>query len=231
MDNTIVTSHGRTLVVRPVPRSELDRIAAQVQREFRERGEPLDPPTYTVETPIGTETYPHDEASIAEASEEEKRQWAAYQDAQRRLSMTIWLRNLRLAIIRGLGMKPGDVPAEWEEEQRLLGLDVPEDPLEKLLAYVRSELLPTEWDAQRLIAKALALSLKGMVSDEEVAALEETFLRGMDRSLRAQDESATDTREIAQPDGRTLGVQSGNGADHGGTLVGVDSSPMAQAEP
>jgi hypothetical protein len=230
MDNTVTTTHGLTLTVYPVPRADLERIAAQVRKQFEQRGEILEPPTYTVETPIGTEIYPHDEISIADASEEEKEKWQRYQDAQRRMMAEIWLRNMRLAIIRGLRLKPDDVPQEWLEEQRLLELEVPDDPMERLLTYVRSALLPTELDVQRVIAKALSLSMLGMVGEEEVAAMEASFLGGMGGRRRAENTTPEGAGDSTSAPQGALGVQPGDGNAAGSTLLASDPVAVAAQE-
>ena len=175
MEAFITTVDGRRVDVRPVSSDRTNQLRLMVGREFRERGEPVDVPTYTVTNVAGdTETYPHDEKTTK--SPEVQAQWEAHLDTIIRLRREEYLRVSRYMFLEGL---PVDVPPEWVERQQEYGFDLPEDPDELKLDYILNELLRCATDRNAAMARISSLSMLGSVSEEAIHAVEASFRRSV----------------------------------------------------
>jgi hypothetical protein len=71
-----------------------------------------------------------------------------------------------LMLLKGLRIL--EVPPEWIEEQAFFGVPVPDDPRERLFAYLESRFFPTATDVVALMSKVARLSLSGVVEEEEI---------------------------------------------------------------
>lgn len=179
--NTITTVDGEQLVIHPVSYREIIQVRQRVEAEFRERGEPIDPPTYTVKTEVGPQTYTHDETTVE--TDEEKAIWKAHQDALTRLTVARSQAVSELIILKALRIR--SVPDEWIEEQKLFGIPVPENQRERLLAYAESRFLQTPKDIATLVNAVIQMALTGSVTEAEVKAAEESFRSPLDTGERA----------------------------------------------
>lgn len=190
MDNFIITSSGQRVEFQPVAQRDIERAVAVVEREFRERGEPLDPPWYWSiepdESGQGGEKVFWDAASVAkDGTKEEKEAWAKHQDAVARLGKAQEQRGTELMLLRGIKNEADKKPTpEWVKDQEYWGIELPTDPRKLSLEYIQSEVLKTPFDIINATKKVILLNLEGVVKDEEVKAVEATFQNAMEEAAQ-----------------------------------------------
>jgi len=176
-----VSSAGVRCHLRPVSPALLAAATAAVEREYRERGEPIDPPTYTVMLPSGrSETHPHDETTLIVEGDEAATQanqaaYTAHQDAVQRMKRAQSERLLRALLLGGVTV---EMPADdtWARQQHeIYGIDVPTEPTERRWHYITTEVLVTPADLQQVVAELMEISTAGMTRPEEVRAAIASF--------------------------------------------------------
>ena len=168
----IVTVDGLEVALRPVSQTQIQRINATVEAQWRKRGEPVDPPTYTITTATGeTETHAHDADSLT--TDEERAAWEAYQTARAEMEAEQRLRTTKFLLLNGIvGHEPTE---EWAEEQAYWGLEVPADPRERRLEYIQAEVLKTPQDTIDAMGEIMRLSMAG--APQEVRDSVEAYFR------------------------------------------------------
>jgi hypothetical protein len=198
--NLIELSDGRKVLIRPVSHILLSEIAQNVIREFKERGEPIEPPTYTVTLAGGaTQEYTHTEDTLeyplalalketditSEAEQIANRRtveahaaWAKHKDALKRLQSEINERQFTYAFDEGIEADDsnnawdGTIPEGWLERQHRYGFEPPDDPYEKRLWYILRGLLVTAKDQVLVWTNILALTSEGVKNEQVEAALD-----------------------------------------------------------
>lgn len=168
--HAFITTDGTELELRPISVAILNRISQDIETKYRERGEPLDPPTYTIETAGGGEEI-HIHTEETTDTPEEKAALAAHQDAQERLSAEQNDKSLRYMVIKGVASNP---PADWLEDAEYFGIDLPDDPRERKWIWIE-EVLKTAGDAQKFATHLMTLSATGGIEEEDLRAVEATF--------------------------------------------------------
>lgn len=160
------TERGIEIAIMPIPLL-LDEV-----RKVQEAKIPAHP-TYEAKTASGyVEIHLHNETTLQ--TDEEKEMWAEYQEAKAQatesMNDAIW-RAVRLKAIRV------DVPEGngWIEDQEALGLTVPDDPRERRLHYIQTEVIGGVRDIVRVTAIANGADL----DEGALAAAEESFRRAM----------------------------------------------------
>ena len=178
------TQSGRELTIKPVSRLLTQSIGARLRRESKEAGEPLDAPTYEVTTVAGvTETHPHDEDTLD--SDEDNAAWQSHLAAQARFNEELNRRIIRAMVIDGIvGLDtPND---EWLARLDMLGAELPDDPIDRQVAFLQMEYLPDPGELSKLLSQIMGLSLVG-VSGEEVAAASEAFRSQVEGEIAGED--------------------------------------------
>lgn len=210
----ITTVDGLVVNLRPVSRLMVQRIGQAVEREFRERGEPLDPPRYTVQSVSGPEEHEHDAESIKDpaTSEEDRAAWAAHQDAQARLAAEMRERTTKYLLLEGI--RDAEPSEAWLEMQRRYGVPVADDPQERRLDYILSEVLRTPADVIEATIALTKLSMTGM--EEEIAAAEAWFRRALQPRPAGR----------AAPEEGPVDGEPAPAGDGGGAAVGPDAEPV-----
>lgn len=181
MDSFIITTGGRKVEMQPVAQRDIEKAVAVVDREFKERKEPIDPPWYWSVEPDekgeGGEKIFWDAASVAkDGTAEEKEAWAKHQDATNRLAQAREARATEIMLLKGLKNEEDRRPTpEWTAEQSYWGIELPTEPRKLTLEYIQSEVLKTPFDLIQATKKVMLLNLDGVVSQEEIASVEATF--------------------------------------------------------
>lgn len=203
--------------------------------EYRERGEVVDCPTYTVHFATGTQqTFPHDAKSILEAPpgthEDEVdavvaaqvEQWEKYQDATSRFETQANEELSEIILTECLAGVQLPADSAWEERQRKRHIKIPIDPEEKRRHYLYTVLLKSKSDQIDIISTITAVSM-GVVKEDDLETVKASF-RGSVwsnaiKQLPGRDtaEPATDTDERQLDSEQTLD----NGAGSQG--VGPDA--------
>lgn len=174
--NAFVTSTGAELELRPIPLIALQMIRTKARKDALQQGEPLDPPTYEAITALGEkERHPHDLSTLE--TDEDREAWEAYQVAEGRLQAEVSSRTIRLVLTRGIALDPPSKAdlARWED----LGVEISEDPRERLTEYLQLEYLNTPGDIKRLVLAVLSLSMEG-APKEQVDAIQDLFRRSVE---------------------------------------------------
>lgn len=186
----IVNSNGERIELRAVSVYLEADILDAVTQEYRERGEPLDPPTYKVTVAGGAEIeYPHevredgkntlDVTGDEAATAANHAAWEAYQDANRRLAEEANTRTVQATL--ALGVVCDEAPQEWIDQQRWLGVRLPDNPRDLRTRYITRALLPTPEDQVMAHLGIRVLSTSGQLDPERVEAIRRSFrdaLRG-----------------------------------------------------
>lgn len=128
------------------------------------------PPTYTVQTATGaTETHPHNETTLE--TDADRAAWADYQRALQLRGAEFLNAQIRMCLLEGIEVvsKPA---GDWEKRQRLIGLRIPDDPLEKEMHFLETEITASKADVIALIA---GVSRMSGIDEEAVSELEDSF--------------------------------------------------------
>ena len=179
--NVFTSLSGREVPIQPLSPTKLMRAEIGVENAFRDKGEPIDPPTYEVEVAGGgIEEHELDETAIesGDAEETARRQeaWDAHQKAltamkaeQYNITRKIVLDSIDLSL-------PED--DSWVKEQQDNYIDVPEDPYERWVHWIETEVLLPQ-DIINIIGDILELSATGLLPEEDVQAAKKLFRRGV----------------------------------------------------
>ena len=219
-----VTLGGVEIPIKPISPTKIMKAEAGIEKDFRSRDEPIDTPTYDVETAGGgVETFELDETAIEIPGDEEetkKRQiaWTTHQEALARL------KSAQFNITRTIVLTSIDLPLPedetWIEDQKALFIDVPDAPKERWIHWLETEILHPR-DIIEIIATILTLSSRGIIPEEDVEAAAKLFRSAVypqaERPEEQEDTSGQDAEEegelVAQPD---------NAGSDGGESLGDD---------
>jgi hypothetical protein len=182
---SLVTSYataiGTVVTLQPVSTTTMALISQGVEKELRQQGLPLDPPTYASEalTVTGEHLrYPHTVETLDSTDPEETARnhaaWNAYQEAKALLNQTIIGRTMEYILLDGVVQEIPEERPVWERRMRRLGVEIPEDPDELKILYLTTEVLRTPEDAREVAFAILRLSIRG-TDPEKVAAAEALF--------------------------------------------------------
>ena len=167
-DKTLTTVSGKQFNLRPVSDTLVTKAVLAVKSEFRARGEPIDPPTYT--TSIG-EIMPHDETSII-GDEQAEQAWKQHITALEQLQTAQEERKLK-ALMQGVIFEIAD--DGWQLRHQLLGVTIPSDPAELWWHYLTTEVLETPEDLFEAVQSITLLSYRGAVDEEALKAAMASF--------------------------------------------------------
>lgn len=166
---------------KPVSLVDLMEITASIEMEYREKGEPIDVPTYTVEIGDDKQEHEHvhrlDENGEVESStletEEDFEAWEAYENANDRLTTEIAFYTTKYLYLEGITIKWSSFKG-WEERKRKYKISVPEEEDDKTIYFLTSVAFPTP-DLQKQAAQyILYMSAKGS-DPERIEAIEALF--------------------------------------------------------
>jgi len=189
------TLTGREIEYEPVSPIVLEMAEAGVKREFVARGEPIDPPTYTVSLAGGgTQSFPHDPTTLT--TDEDKATWAKYQDAKQRLEdeQGKIRTNIVLDCLVGIALPDDD---SWEKRQKARKVDVPQEPDEKLIHYIKTEILKSSADFRCLTDAILQAGYLGSVSEDVIEASSTLFQNRIQEIAR---QALNATPKLENPD-------------------------------
>lgn len=193
-----MTVSGDVIPLKPISLLDQQLIQDAVEAEFRERGEPIDPPAYRIEQ-LGydednapTEAYTF--TSIIDAPEEDKEKWATHVEALMRMGEE---RQRRSAILfaEGADIQLPDSDDWIKRRKKLFNEDVPDDPDERKVYYLNKILLKTPADKDGFMWSVYSLSMTG-ATEERIQAMERLFWSQMAIGKRSY--SGDDITEDAQ---------------------------------
>jgi len=226
-----VTPSGIEVPLRPISLQDLFEAQRNIEAHFREQGEPIDVPTYTVTTVAGdVEEHPLTEKNLdaknkdgspnEEETERRHEEWRAHLAAVERMEGEK-ARVGREIILEGIAL---EMPAddEWVERQRRRYIQVPDDPEERRIHYLDRIVFRSVTSINECIVQILELSAQGMVTEEELAAVGDLFRRSLQPQPRQPGEQVG-AAEGAGDQGRQVAQQHGDDAGSDDERVGVAS--------
>lgn len=178
---TFTTSRGFEITFQPIPQMLIDRVRTSHKLP--------EPPYYEIKTLTGAiEKHAHDETTLE--TDADRAAWADYQRQLAETNEHINRSFMRLVFLRGIEI---EMPQDdtWVREQKLLGITIPDDPLERKLHWIETEVIATVDDADRITRGALEAS---GVPQEALAQAEDTFRRSAQRD--AAQESDDQARQM-----------------------------------
>lgn len=175
-----VTVNGREIEYQAISLDALRLSWNGIEKQYRERGEPIDPPTYEFETGSGAKiTEPHDATTIETPEEHEK--WDKHQDALGRMQYDKSLMQMKYILedgIPSIQIPDGD---NWLEKHKRRMIDIPTDPVKLREFYITSEVLKTPDDIAGITASVMLLSQEGKVDEAALETALESFRGFMGR--------------------------------------------------
>lgn len=175
------TLAGKTWKVRAVSLTIRQLIEQRVRREFEAKGEPLDPPTYEVKLASGlVQNEPHDETTLETI--EDKVLWNIHQKAVLRLRMKQNVEVMKVKFVRGIVYDWPPTDANWEANQKMLGIEIPTNDFDKRYHYLTTEILASPEDELRAMQAIDTLSYAGMYREEDIAAAVDGFRYNLRRA-------------------------------------------------
>lgn len=177
-DKYHITDGGMRVDLVPVSLYETELIREGTRKSWIAKGEPVLPPTYTIETVGGGKLEKELTADnlIVEDDEQEtqRRQdaWVKHTDAVSRMNEEIG-HLITDVFLDGVALT--EVPDEWVSTKKKRNIAIPEDKQELLSLYKRLEVAKSMNDINSIRAKVIKLSLPNIPDNTAVGAAETTF--------------------------------------------------------
>lgn len=179
---TFKTVEGIEVEYGPISLAELEMAEKAIEREYRERGEPIDPPTYEVEVAGGGKVkHFHDENS--DKDDAAQAEWLLHKDALNRMQGDQTAVRSQM-IFEGIKVQLPEDDA-WMRRQKKYRIPIPEDPEERLTHYIMTVIFKAPSDVMDISMEIMRLSAKGLVPREAIDAAEATFRRKLEREAVA----------------------------------------------
>jgi hypothetical protein len=186
MDNKYTTATGRVITFEPISVVALEKAELGLQNKYRRDGKPIDPPTYDVEiVGGGKQTFIHDVESV-KGNPEWEAQWQAHLTALQELNTeTNKIRNEM--VFDAIQIDPAEMEG-WQEKQVRWNIEIPSDPLELKIHYIQTVVLKSVKDVYGIVNMVMALSMEGVISQEEIEAASKSFRDSMVAAKREAEE-------------------------------------------
>ena len=169
-----VTVNGREVEYQAISLDALRLSWNGIEKQYRNRGEPLDPPTYEIVTGGGGKVQePHD--ATTEKTPDEQVAWDAYQSVSKRLQYDKNM--LLMQYIFEDGLESISIPQDtsWLEKHKRRMIEIPEDITKLREFYITSEVLKTPDDIAGITASVMLLSQEGKVDEAALETALESF--------------------------------------------------------
>jgi hypothetical protein len=186
-NHVFINSNGMKVPILPISMLEMEAVEQNIKKQYLERGEPIDPPTYEVETAGGGKEKHNltPDNLIVEDNEEEslrrRMAWILHQDAvERMVGETNKVRTAML--LEGIDVQvPED--GKWIARCKRMGITLPDDPDELLDFYKKSQIIRTPEDLVDIEMKIIESSTGTMIPPEKMAAAKAKFLGTIHKEL------------------------------------------------
>ena len=178
-----MTDKNVELELTAIPPVLLERVEIEVENRFEADGEPINTPTFQLETVGGDlQTFELTEKNLNPAdpkdAELRQAQWNAYVNARGRLRMAQTEARLKFLLTWGVDV---DLPEDdkWQKLVKAAGVPIPEDKDELRFVYLWYHLL-TPFEVKRISVDLDMLAYGKAVSQEDV----DTFHQNTEDSIR-----------------------------------------------
>lgn len=181
------TLDGIDIPFKPFSWNDYQLARQGLMQEYRDRGEQIDRPQYTVIYAGGsTRQFDHDEITILQAPkdtppediarviEAQKAQWEAWKETAIRFDKDD--QDLLWDYVRNDSLAGFSLPADkaWEEKSKRRHIKIPEDPEEKLMYYLNNVLLKSNSDRIDFLA-TITLVSQGIVEEAHLETVKKSF--------------------------------------------------------
>lgn len=208
------TEDGRKVYFQSISLMDISEAEKGIEQEYRERKEPIDAPTYTVEAVGGakiTKELTKDNLLVeGNETETERRMkaWAEYEVATNAMKSEIGTVTTEI-ILDAIELDVTDEELQaWAEKKRKRHIKIPTEKEELVKRYKMGELLRTPKDLLKAQGEIMVLSSSGAVTREAVEAAEDTFLRSLQEKANGQAGIVVDdTGDSEKPSEGTLDTQ------------------------
>lgn len=174
------TVNGREVEYQAISLDALQMTRRGLQRAYRERGEPIEPPTYEIVTASGAKiTETHDDTTSK--SDTEQVAWDEHVLAKSKLDYEYSAILMRYVFDDGLAGIVVPEDTAWQEKYRARYIDIPTDPQELRDFYITAEILPTKVDRRGLTTAVLTLSEIGKVDPDALEVRLDMFRGDLER--------------------------------------------------
>ena len=229
----VIPSSGIEVTLVPVSQLLVQMAMNKVEKEYRARGEPIDPPKYKVRIDLPEFDqqaepeyieYEHDETTLDDVSindyldrvngDTEKAQRLV--DKQIKYNHMAWNRYLKALaklereqreitteVMFRTGVKV-ELPEDDEWMRIQHGLvDLPTDPEELRYHYIVTQIIKTPQDGALIITELTKLSMRGMEEAEQIEAASDTFQGGVRGIREPADIPGRNSQAVRQEVGQT----------------------------
>jgi hypothetical protein len=170
---TYTTTYGRELEVDPISIILIQKLQTALQKDYEKRGISLEPPQYCTELPSGDrQCFNHDEETIKDdgTTDEERAEWKRYQENLSEFNNELGDRVLGAMVMD----QPVDFEEGWEKRLEWLGVEIPEDELDRKMLYMTTRVLKTPEDIQGYMFRVMEISA-GTAGEDAVEAARAMF--------------------------------------------------------
>lgn len=166
------TARGIELEVIPIPPMQVEMVGQAARKAWAaENGQVPEKPKYSIALPGGGEEWhEHDEVTI-EDDPEAAALWKEWQDKTQSLEDAVNEQTMNFLLLKGTKLDVS-VDDDWATMQKYFGIDIPEDPIELRLHYLRTEVLSGQDDILGLLT---AIMQATGVKEDLVEAARATF--------------------------------------------------------
>jgi hypothetical protein len=178
-NNVFVNSNGMKVPCISISMLEMEAMQQNVITDYKQRGEPIEPPTYEVEV-AGGGTQPHpltiNNLEVEDNPDETTRRkvaWALHQDALDRMNEE--MNSIRTGmILEGIDIQEIN-DDKWFARMKRLGVKLPENQEALIDFYKKSQVVRTPEDILGVELKIIELSTGKPIPPERRAAVEAKF--------------------------------------------------------
>jgi len=201
------TKTGFTLTLKPVSDTLVNKSLMAVEKRFKDSENYVPIPVYDIEIDFGDgsepviETHEHTEETLeikpdemlkkagndselavklaAEKTALNIKEWAKYNSALERMEAEKNEQRTKTYLIMGVDC-PFPDNDDWMKEQEFLGIEIPENELERKYHYLITVVMTSPLDLLNVIQEITKLSFEGIISEEDVDAAMQLFRRQME---------------------------------------------------
>lgn len=166
--NIYTSSRGIDVPLKAVSQFKID--ALRTSREIPEA------PTYEAEV-FGGEKETLELDAVAAENQDRMEEWKEYQKALLKERSEFGVRFNTLIVFEGVDLEPPGEDSDWEKSCKALGLKIPENPVDRKIFFINTEMLGTPEDMGGLVT---AIFESSKFSPEVIQKMKATFRSAME---------------------------------------------------
>jgi hypothetical protein len=184
---TYSSPRGVVVKLKPVSNFKLDSLRQSLEK--------ISPPTYTMNVVGQDMEYPMDEEIAKNKGRIDE--WRAYEIELKKLNAKNTKRMTDLMFYEGVDVEPPGKDSDWQKNSERFGIVIPDDPFDRKLHYIYTELLIGADDIESLYSQIMSIS---QVSAEVIAVMRESFRVRKKRNADKLAEQVKRQMDESEPD-------------------------------